>query len=457
MLVRAVLRWLEWGAEDAIMSWPVDRRGFLRVSVAAATHVLMGRTARAFDLNGKLRVAAVGTGNRGEADLMEVAASPRVEVVALCNVDQSKRHFGWAVEKFPQAARYADFRRLFDKPDTFDAVIVCTPDHMHAPISLPAMELQKHVFCQKPLTHTVSEARQMREAAKRHGVVTQMGNQIQSHRVYRTAVKLLHDGAIGKVREVHSWQSGGMRWLLTDSRPPGEDRVPKKLDWDLWLGVAPQRPYKKRFYHPFNWRAWQDFGGGQLADFGCHILDPVVMGLELGAPISVEANAPPIGDEVWASWSTVSYRFPGTARTAGDVLPLTWHDGAGRKPERAGLGLPDMFELPEAGSVLVGESGTLVIPHVAEPRLFPEEKFRDYAMPVLEDLNHFTGWVDACFGDSDTTSHFGYAGPLTETVLLGTIAIRFPSEQLLWDSQAGSFTHHADATGRLSKEYRTGW
>ena len=439
------------------MSWRIDRRSFLQASAAGVTHLAMAPYVRAFDLNGKLRVAAIGTGNRGRDDLLSIAASPRVEVTALCDVDQSQAHYGWAVEKFPKAARFSDFRRLFDKPDRFDAVMVSTPDHMHAPIALVAMELGKHVFCQKPLTHTVSEARQMREAAERQRLVTQMCNQIQSHRAYRTAVKLVHDGAIGRVREVHSWQSGDMWWMTTDRRPAKADPIPQSLDWDLWLGVAPQRPYNDIIYHPIQWRAWQDFGSGQLGDFGCHIMDPVFMALELGAPISVEANAPPLNEEVWARWCQVSYQFPGTAHTRGETLPLTWYDGDGRKPERARLGLPDTYELPHAGSVLVGEEGTMVVPHWALPQLFPEERFRDYAMPELEDVDHFTSWVDACLGDGRTTSHFGYAGPLTEAVLLGVIAIRFPGEQLQWDSRAARFTHHADATARLSKEYRRGW
>jgi predicted dehydrogenase len=441
-----------------MMHCQVDRRDFLRVSTAAAAQLTLVRSARAFDLNGKLRVAAIGTGNRGQADLLSVAASPRVEVAALCNVDQSKEHFGWAVEKFPQAARFSDYRQLLDKRELFDAVIVSTPDHMHAPIALPLMERGKHVFCQKPLTHTVDEARRMRKSAELHRIVTQMCNQIQSHSAYRTAVKLVHDGAIGKVREVHSWQSGKMEWLPAVPRPKRADAIPKELDWTLWLGVAPPRPYIRDTYHPKNWRGWQDFGSGQLGDFGCHIFDPVFMALELGPPSSVEANAPPLIEDIWAPWSKVEYQFPRTARTSGETLPLTWYDGEGRKPDRGNFEeLPDKYELPHAGSVFVGENGTMVLPHWALPQLFPEEKFRDYAMPKLEDVDHFTSWVDACLGEGKATSHFGYAGPLTEAVLLGVIAIRFPREQLLWDARAGQFTHHEDATALLSKEYRRGW
>ncbi|MCI0492698.1 MAG: Gfo/Idh/MocA family oxidoreductase [Planctomycetes bacterium] len=439
------------------MTWRIQRRNFLQVLALGATQSLVGRHCRAGDVNSKLRVASIGTGNKGRDDLLQVAASPLAEIVAICDVDDSLNHLGGAAEKFPRAMRFADYRLLLDKPDAFDAVIVSTPDHMHAPIALAALELKKHVFCQKPLAHTVDEARKMRLASERNGLVTQMGNQIQSHRFYRTAVRMIHDGAIGKVREVHSWQSGAMGWLLVDARPADADQIPKSLHWDLWLGVAPQRPYNDRLYHPFNWRAWQDFSSGQLGDFGCHILDPVFLSLDLNAPISVQADAPPLNQEVWARQCTVKYEFPGNTRTLGDVLSVTWYDGAGCHPDRAALGLPDSYEMPGAGSVLVGESGTLVIPHVGEPRLFPEDKFRDYAMPVMEDVNHYSGWVDACLGNGTTTSHFGYAGPLTEAVLLGAVAVRLPQEKLLWDTSAAKFTNHSAANGYLTKAYRSGW
>jgi hypothetical protein len=435
----------------------INRRGFLRASAAGASYLAIGQSARAKDVNGKLRLAAIGNGGKGRDDLENISASPRVEVVALCDVDSSQPHLGWAAEKFPKAKQYSDYRRLLDQPDLFDAVSVSTPDHMHAPIALAAIALGKHVFCQKPLAHTVHEARLMREAAERQGIVTQMGNQIQSHHVYRTAVQLVHDGAIGKVREVHSWQAGGMEWLRTARRPAGSDPVPTSLNWDLWLGVAPARPFKKDIYHPWCWRAWQDFSSGQLGDFGCHILDPVFMALDLSAPTTIEADAPPLNKDTWAPRSKVEYHFPGTARTAGETLTLTWYDGPGHMPKRDGLGLPEKYDLPHAGSALVGQNGTMVLPHWSDPKLFPAEKFNDYTMPQLEDLNHYTGWAHACLGDGKTKSNFGYAGPLTETVLLGAIAIHFPKEQLLWDSKAAQFTHHADATARLTKAYRTGW
>jgi hypothetical protein len=244
---------------------------------------------------------------------------------------------------------------------------------------------------------------------------------------------------------------------MTDRRPAAADPVPSTLSWNLWLGVAPMRHFNAKLYHPINWRAWQDFSSGQLGDFGCHILDPVFMGLGLTAPLSIEADAPPLNNEVWAPRAKVAYQFPGTERTVGPVLPVTWYDGPEHRPARAGLGLPAEYELPGSGSVLVGESGTMVIPHWDKPRLFPEEKFREYERPRLDDLNHYTSWVDACLGDGQTTSHFGYAGPLTEAVLLGAVAIRFPGQRLEWDSPAGRFTNHAEANSRLTKQYRRGW
>jgi predicted dehydrogenase len=433
------------------------RRTFLRASAAGAAFALTRRTARALDLNGKLRVAAIGTGNKGADDLREISASPRVEVAAICDVDHSEPHLGWAATQFPKAERFADYRRLFEKPDAFDAVIVSTPDHMHAPIALAAMALGKHVFCQKPLTHTVDEARRMRQVAEERGVVTQMGNQIQSHRTYRTAVKLLQDGAIGKVREIHAWQAGDMGWLITDKQPDYADPVPDTLDWNLWLAVAPSRQYIAELYHPINWRAWQDFSNGQLGDFGCHILDCVFLGLDLAAPTAIEAEAPALNDEVWAPRCKVSYSFPGTSHTVSPVVPLTWYDGRRHKPKRAALGLPNDYQIPGAGSALIGEAGTMVIPHWDSPRLFPEEKFRDFQVPPLEDVNHYTSWVDACLGDGKTTSHFGYAGRLTEAVLLGAVAVRFAGQRLEWDAASGKFTNHQDANLRLTKSYRPGW
>lgn len=436
-----------------------SRRRFLKQVAlgGAGLSIPAASWSRVLGANSRLRVASVGTGGKGWSDLTATAASPYVDVVALCDIDETKAHLGQAAEKFPQARRFTDWRKLLDENKEFEAVIVSTPDHMHAPISLPAMQLGKHVQCQKPLTHTVFEARQMRLAAKKYNVVTQMGNQINSHQTYRTMVKLVHDGVIGKVREVHSWQSGKMGWILVDDRPAGSEPVPETVHWDEWIGVAPQRPYLPNIYHPFNWRAWQDFSNGQLGDFGCHILDPVFTALKLTAPLTIQAEAPPVNREVWAKSSTVSYEFPGTDLTAGKTVKVTWYDGEGRFPPREALSLPEKYSLPASGSVLLGEKGTLVIPHYAMPQLFPEEKFADFKIPVVPSRDHYVSWADACRGEDKTTSHFDYAGPLSETVLLGTIAIRLPGQALTWNAKKLELAGSPHAQGLLTKSYRAGW
>jgi predicted dehydrogenase len=437
----------------------VSRRRFLQgaaVAVVGGVGTAARRT-RAYGANERLRVASIGVSGRGWADHTAISASPQVDIVVLCDVDLGPEHMGRAAKRYPEARQLSDWRRLLDRPDGFDAVIVSTPDHMHTPIALAAMQLGKHVFCQKPLTHTVHEARQMRRAAEKYGVVTQMCNQGQSSAAYRTAVKLVQDGTIGKVKEVHSWQSGPMRWLLVDERPPGADPVPEGLQWDDWLGVAAPRPYKREIYHPNRWRAWQEFSNGQLGDFGCHILDPVVMALGLAAPVSIRAEAPPLPREVWTKWCRIHYEFAGTERTAGDVLKLTWNDGEGHYPPREALRLPEGLKLPGAGSVLVGEKGSVLVPHIAPPRLFPEEKFAGFAIETVPAVDHFVTWADACHGVGRTTSPFTYGGPLTETVLLGSIALRMPGETLRWDAAALRFTNASTANELLRKSYRKGW
>ncbi len=442
------------------MNRSTTRRDFVR-SLAVASGALALPAAsysRVLGANSKLSIASVGTGGKGASDLAGVAASPAVQVVALCNIDSSKEHLGNAAEKHKSARQYADWRELLDQSKDIDAVIVSTPDFMHAPISLAAMQLGKHVFCQKPLTHTVHEARQMRLCAAKHKVVTQMGNQIQSHTAYRTAVSWVHAGKIGKVTEVHSWQGGSPTWPRHIDRPEGSDPVPANVRWDLWQGVAAERPYKTGVYHAFNWRGWQAYGTGQLGDFGCHILDPVFKSLELTAPLELTASAPTLKAESWTDRSEVRYLFPATKYTVGPTIPVTWYDAVDVKPPQAQLKhIPADYKLPKAGSVLVGELGSLVIPHVAAPKLFPVDKFPEKELPTVEGVDHYVQWADACRGEGDTTSNFNYSGPLTETVLLGTIAIRFPESKLIWDTASMKITNKPEAQQWLTKPYRKGW
>ena len=408
--------------------------------------------------NEKLRVASVGTGGKGWSDLNNVAASPAVKVAALCDIDSSTHHLGRAAEKYSQARTFQDWRKLLDDAQGIDAVIVSTPDFMHAPIALAAMQLGKHIYCEKPLTHTVFEARQMQLAAEKNKAVTQMGNQIQSHTAYRTAVKAVHDGLIGKVNEVHSWQGGSPSWPRNIERPSKSDPVPPHVAWDLWQGVAQRRPFVSGLYHPFNWRGWQAYGTGQLGDFGCHILDPVFKALGLTAPVEVTSDAPSLLPETWTERATVYYKFPGTERTSGDTLNLTWYDAVGaRPPQEAIKHVPASHPLPNAGSALIGEKGTLIIPHVAMPQLFLSGAGAVSEVPVVEGVDHYVQWADACRGVGNTTSSFDYAGPLTESVLLGTVGIRFPGEKLQWNADQLKITNSAEAQTYITKEYVKGW
>jgi len=442
------------------MSTRPSRRSFLQSATIAGAAISLSAVSysRVYGANSRFSIASIGTGGKGWSDLNGVAASAQVQVSALCDIDRSAKHLGQAAEKYGSARQYDDWRKLLDQSQDIQGVLVSTPDFMHAPISLAAMQLGKHVFCQKPLTHTVYEARQMQMAAAKFKSVTQMCNQIQSHSAYRTAVHMVHTGMIGKVKEVHSWQGGKPSWPRHIPAPQTSDPVPAHVRWDLWQGVAAERPYKEGMYHPFNWRGWQAYGTGQLGDFGCHILDPVFKSLKLGSPAKLTVQAPTLLPESWTDRSTVHYEFPGTEYTSGPNLRVTWYDAVGASPPREKLGdVPANYKLPNAGSVLVGEEGSLVIPHVAMPKLFPEEKFPANELPVIEGVDHYTQWADACLGNGKTTSHFDYAGPLTEAVLLGTIGIRFPEQELAWNAKALTITNHAKAQEWITKPYRKGW
>ncbi|WP_437223816.1 Gfo/Idh/MocA family protein [Planctomicrobium sp. SH661] len=432
-----------------------SRRDFLKSSAFGGAALMCG-VSRAASPNSKLNLAAVGVGGQGKYDLNSIAASPHVNVVAICDIDESANHLGWAAETYTQAKRYFDWRKMLEQSD-IDAVLVSTPDHMHAPIGLAAMSLGKHVYCQKPLAHSVQEARAMTKAAEKAGVVTQMGNQIQSHEFYRTAVRLIQDGAIGKIREVYSWQAGQSSWNKWTDRLPGSDPVPEGVHWDLWLGVAPERPYVNECYHPYNWRNWQDFGTGKMGDFACHILDPVFTALKLTAPTSLVGVNPPLNSEAWINDNVVTFQFPGTEYTAEPTIQVTWRNGQGKVPTREELSLPAGVKIPTAGSVFIGEKGQLVLPHVGAPVLSPTEKFAEFEIPKVEGRDHYVSWADACRGEGEATSRFSYSGPLTEAVLLGIVASKVPGETLEWDSAAMKITNNAQANQYLTKSYRAGW
>ena len=436
----------------------LTRRDFLRTTATATASALaFPALARSLDANSTLQVAVIGCKGQGYSDMTQIGSHAKVKFVAFCDVDTAR--FDQADKKFPGVDHFQDYREMFAKlGDKIDAVQVSTPDHWHAPICLDAMRHGKHVYCQKPLTHTVWEARQMRLAAEKAKVITQMGNQIHSASPYRTAVKLLRDGAIGKIKAVHSWMANpGNKYSGLAKRPA--DRVappPDTLNWDLWLGPAPHRDFVPDLYAPFKWRDWQDFGGGTMGDFGCHILDPVFTALELTAPRSIRAENTGVLEETWPVAETITYDFPGTKFTAGDALTLTWHDG-GRQPDASLAQMPADKKLPGAGSLFIGEGGTLILPHVAAPTLYPAEKFGKEKMESVPGLNHYHVWVDAVLAGTKTSDGFHYAGPLTETVQLGNIATRVPGRLLEWDAEGLKFRNAPEADKLVSKQYRKGF
>lgn len=296
----------------------------------------------------------------------------------------------------------------------------------------------------------------MRLQAAKSKVRTQMGNQIHSASEYRTAVRLLQDGVIGKITEVHSWQRNPGNGYTKLVEPPASGPVPENLNWDLWLGVAEKREYAPDVYHPFKWRDWIAFGAGTMGDFGCHIMDPVFTALGLGAPLSIAADNEGLNAHTWPAAETVRYVFPGTKFTSGSTMKLTWYDG-GRLPDSALARLPDGVQLAKAGSIFIGEGGVLMLPHVGMPVLFPVEKFANFVIEKQPASSHYHAWVDAVLGGHETTDNFAYAGPLTEAVQLGNVATRLPGVTLKWDAAAMRFEGHPEAERLLTRRYRDGW
>lgn len=426
---------------------PTRRRFVKQTAVGVAAPMMLTQSLRGAPANSKLNIAGVGVGGKGWGDIN--ATSKGQNVVAVCDVDEKR--LGKAAQKFTSAKAYTDWRRLLEQKD-IDAVTVSTPDHMHAPIALSAMQLGKHVYVQKPMSHSVHEARQLMLAARDHKVVTQMGNQGHSGPGYRTLVKLAHAGVIGKIKEAHAWSNRPI-WPQGVKRPTGEDPVPKDLHWDHWIGVAPYRPYRKGVYNPFKWRGWIDFGTGALGDMGCHIIDPVYWSLGLSAPKQVWYEGEPSNGETYPKAGVIRYIFPGTEFTTGDTVEVTWHDGGNKPTSDMAYGA----KIPSNGSLLIGEKGALLTKHHGMPQLLPTDQFKDFDQPTVPGSDHYMQWTNACLGKDKATSHFDYAGPLTETVLLGNVAIRLPGQKLDWDAKAMRVTNVDEANQYLRRPYREGW
>jgi predicted dehydrogenase len=444
------------------MTRNISRRRFVGQAAAGAAaftimprHVLGG--SEHDPPSEKLNLAFVGVGGQGRGLL---GSFKNQNIVALCDVDDTQ--MARAQERFPKATKYRDFRVLLDK-EKVDGVVVATTDNLHAPVSMMALKMGKHVYCEKPLTHTIYEARQLAIAAREAKVATQMGNSGQASERTRRNAEYIADGALGGVREVHVWTDRPLNWWPQGiGRPAGTPPVPGTLEWDLWLGPAPERPYHPD-YLPFVWRGWWDFGTGALGDIGCHSMAPIFRALNLGYPTSVVATSSEVNDETYPLASIVHYQFP----ARGDMPPvkLTWYDG-GLKPD-----WPD--ELVErglrgGGVLYIGDKGKML-----DGRLIPTTRHREYEPPAKtlpRSPGHYEEWIQACKGGPPAGSNFDFAGLVTEVVLLGNIALRVrePSSsrgrrgqrqmpKLHWDGPEMKVTNVPEANEFVHREYRKGW
>ncbi len=431
------------------MSRPLHRRSFLKSSVAfgaaAGATLTWGRGARALGANERLDIGVIGVGGRGADDLTEVASQ---NIVALCDVDE--RRLDAAAAKHPHAKKYTDYRQLLEQKG-LDAVVVATPDHHHAPATIRALRRGLHVYCEKPLTHTVAEARLIAETAAKMKVATQMGTQNHEHPGYRRLVELIQSGAIGPVKQVHViTDRPGRWWRQGQERPTEKPPVPAHLKWDLWLGPAAQRDYHPA-YVPFAWRGWWDFGCGAIGDMAIHLMDPVFWALELGGPVKVTSKGPP--PQAHSGPTAMETRFEFGQRGKLPPVDVYWYEGEARPPaEIAG-------ELPMNGSLFIGEKGRIAIEHDKQPQLLPADKFAGYKGPepyLPKSPGHHLQWIEACKTGSRTGSNFAYAGPFTEIVLLGNVAYRI-GKTIEYDPAKMKVTNVPEANELLSKEYRKGW
>jgi len=440
-----------------------NRRDMLKAGAAlAATAVATQFTSSAFAAaTDTLKLGVIGCGGRGAADLGDMADE---DIVALCDVDWA--HAAGTFKQFPKARQFRDYRKMLDEVKDIDAVIVATPDHHHAFATMQAVRRGKHVYCEKPLTHSVWEARQVAAAAREHKVATQMGNQGQASEATRLLCEMIWDDAIGGVHEVHIWTDRPTNGLFNEYWPQGGTRpkdtppVPSTLDWDLWLGPAPERSYNPA-YLPFKWRGWWDFGTGALGDIGCHTFDPVFRALKLGPPLSVEASSTRVNEEMYPLASTVTYQF--AARGSMPAVKLVWSDGGIRPPRPSEL--EDGRSMGATGALLFGSKGT-ILSQQREYQIIPESKRTTYGAPpkkLERSPGHHQEFVNACKGGPAAGSNFAWAGPLTEAVLLGNIALRLKmreeltTHRLLWDPIGMRFTNSDAANQFLRREYRAGW
>ncbi len=447
------------------------RKFFIQISSATAGAALMPRIARAQNSspNGKMNVAVIGAGGKGSSDTDDVAKLGE-NIVALCDVD--KTTLAKRGQVYPKAKQFQDYRKMLDEMgNEIDAVIVSTPDHHHAVATARAIRMGKHAYVQKPLTHSVYEARLLRDLAKKHKVATQMGNQGSSEKGLRRAVEVIQSGAIGSVSEVHVWSNRPI-WPQGIERPEGEDPVPETLDWDLFLGPAQKRPFKKDVYHPFKWRGWQDFGTGALGDMACHTANMPFRALKLGYPTEIEAESSGMNKETFPKSSKIRFQFP--AREGLKPVRFWWYDG-GWKPSNDQAervldyiettkdrdGKPRERKLPGSGCLLIGDKGHLFSPddYGAQFFLLPQKQFEGFQGPaesIPRSPGHYREWVEACRGGKPAYSNFDIAAYLTEIILLGCVALR-SGKKLEWDGPAMKAKNAPESAQYVKRDYRKGW
>ena len=448
------------------------RRSFMgSTAAAAAAFTIVPRSVLGGSANPapseKVNLAFIGLGGQGRGNLEEFLNNPDVQVISLCDVaGRGLRRARENVEEYyaeqersgtyKGVSSYVNFYEMLEKETDIDAVVVSTPDHVHAVACMAAIKKGKHVFCEKPLAHSVYEVRMVTEAARKAGVATQMGNQGHSGDAIRLTVEWIQDGAVGAVREVHGFTGdGGLEWTNLDRRPDETPPVPRDLDWDRWLGPAPHRPYHGA-YHPYNWRGWWDFGNGAIGDMACHNLDAAFWALDLGSPISVEATATRLNDETVPTAALYHYEFP----ARGNMPPVTlkWYDG-GLMPPRP-RELEEGRRMGREGCYIVGDDGIMRCGGWADSvRLIPESKMRAYTRPpqtIPRVRGHHRDWIDACKGGAPASSNFDYGGPLTEMVLLGNVALR-TGKKILWDGANMKATNAPEADKYINPPSREGW
>ena len=441
----------------------LTRRRFLGSSSALAGFHILPSGLLANSPNGKLCTAHVGVGGKGVTDTSQIAADPRTQVVGLCDVDQlhivGKGARGSKKKKnsetaYKDAKQFADYREMLSTlGDKIDAVSISTPDHTHHPATLAAIELGKHVYTQKPLTNNIEEARDLLAAARRKKIVSQMGVQNKSSLGYRMSKQFIRDGVIGNVSKVYVWSH--KEWGHDGDPYTGEDPVPDYLDWNLWVGTAPMRPYLKGRYHPSNWRCILDFGCGTLGDMGVHIFDTPYDALGLAPPKWAVTECREPNHFSLPRGNTVTLGFAPTKYTTKD-FEWKWFDGKHSPPKGKDLELPEGQKLPNQGAMFVGEKGRMLLPHVAGPQFFPKSIYDTLVKPDLPTkVNHYTQWIDAIYGKGETPSaNFEYAAPMTETVLLGVIAGLYPGQKIEWDSAKGEVTNLPEANQYVAMKHR---